>query len=118
MMKQYLFLLLLSFFLVDITMAQERVIRGKVISGKDSSSVGGATIAVAGSAATTNADRDGRFVITLPANKTVLKISAIGFIGTEIRVSNTDISLTIVLEEKISELKEVVVTALGIQRQK
>lgn len=94
--------------------AQSRIVNGTV---KDPSGapVPGASIIVKGSTTGVTADADGKFSIPVETNGTVLVVSFIGYDTQEIEVgaqSTIDVSL----KENISQLQEVVVTALGMEK--
>lgn len=91
------------------------------VSGSVKSSAGetlpGVSVIIKGTkqAVTTNAD--GQFSITLPS-KNALVFSYLGFVTKEILVDKNTTGLTVILAEQDNALDEVVVTALGISRQK
>ncbi|HEY4209531.1 MAG TPA: TonB-dependent receptor plug domain-containing protein, partial [Puia sp.] len=88
-----------------------------VITGKpDSLPLQGVTIAVKGGHKATQTDASGKFEITVSPGD-ILLISFIGYQPLEIP-ANTDAPLSITLEQAKGTLNEVVVTALGITRQK
>ena len=95
--------------------AQDRTLKGRVLS-KDGTSLPGASIIVKGSDRGTSANATGEFTLAAPANATLV-ISFIGYKPQEIAVGNQT-SFDISLEEDASILSEVVVTALGIAREK
>ena len=77
----------------------------------------GANITVKNQTGTgTITDIDGRFTLEVPANST-LSISYIGYKNQEIRITSSK-PLTIKLQDDAEVLDEVVVTALGIKREK
>ena len=110
-MKQiflFLFLVIISTSLI----AQEKVIKGKVIDTKDLP-IPGATVIVKGSPERgTVTNIDGEFELSVLDSDEFLTISYVGMKPQD--VSCTESNVTIVLEEGIN-LNEVVVTALGIK---
>lgn len=77
----------------------------------------GANILEKGTANGTQSDFDGKFLINIADQNAVLIISYLGFTTKEVAVDRqTDLS--IILEEDAAQLGEVVVTALGITREK
>lgn len=112
-------ILLCSFFLLCGTalVAQNRTITGKVVSTKENAGVVGATIAVKGTTTGTSTSSDGSFSIQAPTGRVTLQISSVGFITKDQVVEATKNDIIIDLTESSQELGEVVVTALGIQRQ-
>ena len=118
MKKKSIRLLLLLFLGMWSTLAFSQV--NKTITGvvKDDTGVpvAGATIKVAGSATAVASDNEGNFKIEAsPSDKLI--ITSVGFGQTEIAVGNKS-SINVVLNKTSSALQEVVVTALGIQKQK
>ena len=99
------------------TFAQTRQVTGKV-TGADNQAVASATIKVKGSnaAATTNAD--GTFSLKAPAGSFVLQVSSLGFAAKEVTVGASQATVNVSLTAQSNDLSEVVVTALGIKREK
>lgn len=95
--------------------AQDRLLKGRVLS-KDGSSLPGASIVIKGSDRGTSANSTGDFSISGPPNA-VLVVSFIGYKPQEIATGNQT-TFDISLDEDASILSEVVVTALGITREK
>ena len=91
----------------------DKEIRGQIRNAKGEP-IAGASISVKGSKNGSISDAEGRFVIRINDNDRLI-FSSIGYKAVEI-VYNGQNSLSIVLEESISENTEVVVTALGIER--
>ncbi|WP_316799841.1 SusC/RagA family TonB-linked outer membrane protein [Pedobacter frigidisoli] len=107
-----LFLLLLS----QISRAQNITVSG-IVKSASGETLPGVSVVVKGTkeAATTN--NNGSF--TISANpKSILLISYIGFDTKEIEVTGNTKNLAIILTESSNALDEVVVTALGISREK
>ncbi|RZL61748.1 MAG: SusC/RagA family TonB-linked outer membrane protein, partial [Pedobacter sp.] len=78
----------------------------------------GATVVAKGTNVKTVTDNDGRFSLNVPDNATVLVISFIGMEAQEVNISNLS-NVTIKLKPSGSaNLSEVVVTALGVKREK
>jgi len=105
----------LAVLLVTVGWAQNQRVSGTVTSGKDQQPIPGVNIVVKGTSTGTNTDASGRFTINAPANS-VLVFSSIGFRGREVRVGNQT-QVSVVLEEDLQNLDEVVVTALGIKKE-
>jgi TonB-linked SusC/RagA family outer membrane protein len=99
------------------TFAQTRQVAGKV-TGTDNQAVASATIKVKGSnaAATTNAD--GTFSLNAPSGSFTLQISSTGFVTKEVTVGATQSTVNVTLTAQLTDLSEVVVTALGVKREK
>ncbi|MGA0556591.1 SusC/RagA family TonB-linked outer membrane protein [Larkinella sp. VNQ87] len=109
-----LLLLLLPF----LSLAQQKLVRGKVITAEERTALPGVTVSVKGNnqvGAVTGAE--GEYQINVPAGATTLVFSSIGFQTQEITIgaqSTIDISLA----TDTKQLSEVVVTAVGIAREK
>jgi TonB-linked SusC/RagA family outer membrane protein len=112
MMKSVLVILFLT--LSIATQAQQRTVTGKV-TDTDNGAIPGTSILKKGTTTGTSADANGRYTISAGPND-VLVFSFIGYKTKEVTVGNQT-ALDVSLETEISELKEVVVTALGIQRE-
>ncbi|GAB3042964.1 SusC/RagA family TonB-linked outer membrane protein [Spirosoma pulveris] len=97
-------------------LAQDVAISGKVTSSEDGSVLPGVNITVKGTSRGTSTNAEGTFQLNAPANSRLV-FSFIGFTTQEIAIGNrTNISVN--LAPDASQLQEVVVTALGISRDK
>ncbi len=108
---------LLFIFLGSSVFAQTRQLNG-VVSDPVNKAVISATIKVKGGSAVTTTNSEGKFTFTVPSGNFVLEISSIGFEYKEANVSGTDNNIRIELVLLNKNLEEVVVTALGIKREK
>ncbi len=77
----------------------------------------GASVVIQGSATGVASDFDGNFEIELPQGNEILEISYIGYVTQEFSISGKT-SADIVLQPDSQSLDEVVVTALGIKKEK
>ncbi len=90
-------------------------VNGRVVDSLGSP-LSGATVEVKNGQAKTSTDEDGRFTINvLPGD--VLVVSFVNYQTVEVKVSNPDEPLRVVLKVIPQEIQTVVVTALGIKRQ-
>lgn len=107
--------MVIGVFFFDVTFAQTSVIKGKV---KDETGAGlpGVTIKIVGTSKGVATGTDGSFEISAPKGATLV-ISALGFSTTSV-IIGTQSTLNIVLKASESQLSEVVVTALGVKREK
>lgn len=96
--------------------AQERTISGTVTVNRDGMPLPGATVLVKGTNNGTSTDMDGHYSINVNTGDTLV-FSSIGFSTQEITLSNQHI-LNVALNESMQGLDEVVITALGISRDK
>ncbi|RRB13384.1 SusC/RagA family TonB-linked outer membrane protein [Larkinella knui] len=96
-------------------------VNAKSVTGKVSDSKGeaipGSTVVLKGSDVGTTTGADGRFSIQVPNDASVLVFSSIGFTTKEVTVGSQSV-INVVLEASTALLEEVVVTALGVQREK
>lgn len=110
-MKKKLTMFLALFFVgIGLLMAQTQV-RGTVVDD-ESEPVIGATIQIKGTTQGTVTDYDGRFSLSAPAGGTLV-ISYVGYSTQEVAVSA---NVNVVLKSDSELLDEVIVTALGIKR--
>ncbi|QYA25384.1 SusC/RagA family TonB-linked outer membrane protein [Gramella sp. MT6] len=108
-------LTLLLAFVVQMTFAQERTITGTV-TDSDGLPLPGVNIVVKGTSNGAQTDFDGNYSITAQQGD-VLVFSFVGLKTAEYAVSNND-NIDVVMEADSAQLEEVVVTALGIKREK
>ena len=117
MTRQKLHLLLFLLLCSCIAFAQERTITGKITDESNKAPLAGATIIIKGSRKAVTTDADGNFSIKAPEGKVTLIVTSIGFASKELAAPAGSGPLTITLGADTKQLGEVVVTALGIQRQ-
>src|SRR5690606_6274543 len=98
------------------TKQQQFIVSGDV-STDLGSPLGGVTVRVQGTQYATTTDNEGNFSIDVRSDKAVLTFTLLGYTPVE-RAVVPGQRLSIVLQEEVSELGEVVVTALGISREK
>ncbi|MBZ5855597.1 SusC/RagA family TonB-linked outer membrane protein [Flavihumibacter profundi] len=116
-LKKHLFTLLLLFSCAYL-MAQDRVVTGKVLSAKTNKGLAGASILVKGTKRGTSTDENGSFSISVPSGPQTLVISSVESASKEVKVAAGETMVSVSLEEGNGQLGEVVVTALGITREK
>ncbi|OOG77121.1 SusC/RagA family TonB-linked outer membrane protein [Algoriphagus sp. A40] len=102
---------------MDEIFQAQAVISGKVISATDGLGLPGVTILEKGTTNGTVSDIDGNYSLNVNSASAVLVFSYIGFNTVELPV-NGQSTLNLTMEENIESLGEVVVTALGIEREK
>ncbi|MCE7058975.1 SusC/RagA family TonB-linked outer membrane protein [Dyadobacter sp. CY343] len=91
-------------------------VTGRVTDSKGEA-VPGTTVLIKGSETGTITDAEGKYTLDVPNDGTILVFSSIGFNSKEVTVGAQS-TLDVVLETSSAVLEEVVVTALGIQRDK
>lgn len=104
--------LLLLAMSAGVASAQTSKVTGKVIA-EDGEPVIGAAIVVKGTTVGTVTDYDGNFTLDVPANGKQLVISFVGMKSQEVMVSPR---VKVTLSADTQDLDEVVVTAMGIKR--
>jgi TonB-linked SusC/RagA family outer membrane protein len=114
-MKFKFLLMMIGIFLLGNSYAQTGLLKGKV-SDENGSAIPGVTVKIKGASGGVATDGGGTFQINAPRGS-VLIISAIGYGTKEIAVTNQQ-TLNISLLTDNQQLNEVVVTALGVKRDK
>lgn len=114
-MRRFLSLFSMLMLCGVLAFGQSRVVTGRVLDEKGLA-VPSASITETGTKNVAIADGDGKFTITIRA-KSSITISATGFNSTTTGISKNDDNV-FVLDRTDGNLQEVVVTALGIQRQR
>ncbi|WP_321826607.1 SusC/RagA family TonB-linked outer membrane protein [Maribacter dokdonensis] len=114
-MKKTLLITMLVFLASFVAHAQT-VFTGKVLD-ENQVPLPGATVVVKGTTNGVATDFDGNFSIELNGSNDILVVSYIGYIAQEYNTANK-ITGTINLQPDSQQLDEVVVTALGIEREK
>jgi len=95
--------------------AQSLQVKGKVTDGITKKPIEGASIIIKNTNTGTFTDADGQFSITANRNSQLV-ISYIGFQQKQVNVSSDYLSIT--LDEAVKQLDDVVITALGIRKEK
>ncbi|MFC0184556.1 carboxypeptidase-like regulatory domain-containing protein [Pseudarcicella hirudinis] len=117
-MRQKLRLLSVIWLLLSslIGYAQKQSISGAIISTEDSSPLPGVSVQIKGTSVGTTTNSEGKYKISV-AKGDALIFSFVGFVTQEIKIANQS-EINIKLETDTKVLGEVVVTALGIERDK
>lgn len=116
-MKRTLHFFICFLLLNTYSLSQERSVSGIISSARDELPLVGVTVQVKGTTFGTVSDFDGRFTLHNVSPETILVFSFVGFETVEIAVGDV-VLMDIRMVPTVSELEEVVVTALGITRQK
>ena len=112
-MKRRLTMILAGLFLsLGMALAQTAV-TGTVVSGDDGQPVIGASVQVVGTSAGSLTDVNGKFSVTLPTGKKMLKVSYVGMVEQVVEAKN---GMRVVLASEVSDLDEVMVIAYGTQK--
>lgn len=106
---------MLVLFAIGTTLAQ-RTVSGTV-TDEGGEPLIGASILVKGTSSGTVTDLDGKYELSVPDGSTTLIVSYTGFATQEVAIGVSNV-LDLVLAEAAEELAEVVVTGLGIKKEK
>lgn len=117
MKKKAALITLLLALCVQLGFAQSQTISGVVKSAESGESIPGVAVLEKGTRNGTTTNLEGKFTITLSGTSNVLVFSAIGKKEKEVAVGSEDF-ITVQISEAQEELNEVVITALGISREK
>ncbi|HNX43405.1 MAG TPA: SusC/RagA family TonB-linked outer membrane protein [Bacteroidales bacterium] len=110
-----LLLLFLTFSL--LTSAQQMAVTGTVTSSEDGSTLPGVSILIKGTSTGTTTDINGKYALSRLSSSNILVFSFLGYEKQEITVRNQSV-INVVMKPAATRLEEVVVTALGVKRQK
>lgn len=114
-MKKLSLVLMLLVMGVGMAIAQ-RTISGTVTDEKGETLIG-ASVLVKGTSSGTVTDIDGKYSLAVPAGSTMLVISYTGFTSKEVELGVSNV-LDVALSQSAEQLAEVVVTSLGIKKDK
>src|SRR6218665_1039577 len=95
----------------------QRTVTGRVTSAEDGSSLPGVNVVVKGTTTGTVTDANGAYSLAVPDGGNVLVFTFIGLSTQEIDIAGRAV-VDANLEADVTQLTEVVVTALGIERNK
>lgn len=98
-------------------LAQEKTVSGRVTGADEGMPLPGVSVTVKGTTIGTTTDADGRFTLNVPSDESILEFRFLGYRIQEIRVGNQR-QVNVVMATDTQQLDEVVVTALGITREK
>ena len=101
-----------------VMLSQETSIKG-LVTEKSGDPLIGVTILIKGTSIGATTDFDGNFIIdTRNMSSGTLEFSYLGFATKEVKFDSTLKEINVVLEETTEQLEAVVITALGIKREK
>ncbi|APU68129.1 SusC/RagA family TonB-linked outer membrane protein [Christiangramia flava] len=116
MVKKLSFLLTIALLSIQSMLAQEQTVSGTVIDGENNMPLPGVTVIQKGTNNGAVTDFDGKYTIDVPGDA-ILVFTMIGYGSQELAVEGKT-TLDVVLSEDAEALDEVVVTSLGITREK
>ena len=111
------FILVSFLFLASNLWAQDRTISGTVSSDEDGSGLPGVNVILQGTTVGTTTDVNGSFSLDVPGDGGTLVFSFIGLASQEVAIGARSV-VDVVMSSDVEELQEVVVTALGITKEK
>lgn len=97
--------------------AQERIVSGKVSSSEDGSNLPGVNVVLKGTTNGTVTDSEGRYSVSISGADPILVFSFIGLTTQEVAVGQRSV-VDVELAQDVKQLTEVVVTSLGMEREK
>ena len=116
MKKLLCMVMLLMTGLLQQVYAQNRSLSGRVTDRTSGQGLPGATVLVKGTTVGASTNADGGFTLSVPPTATTLTISSIGYTSVEQSIG-ANATYNVALAPDVKQLNEVVVTALGVQRQ-
>ena len=115
-MEKRLFMFLAGLFLSIVMAVAQTQVTGTVVSGEDGEPIVGASVKVSGTKTGTITDVDGKFALNVPEG-TKLVVTYLGMLPKTVNASVSG-AMKIKLDPDNKVLDEVVVTAMGITREK
>ena len=115
MKKIILMSLVLMFTLLHGAMAQTRAISGRVTDQKSGEGLPGVTVLLKGTSTGISTNADGAYSLTVPESGGTLVFSSVGMAMQE-RAIGSAAQVNLVMVQDTKQLSEVVVTALGIEK--
>ncbi len=109
-------ILLLTVVGLTTAMAQDRTISGRVTDDVGEG-LPGVNVILKGTTTGTTTDIDGAYRLTIPSDANTLSFSFIGLVTQEVSIGARS-TIDVVMASDVKQLSEVVVTAIGIEREK
>ena len=116
-MKKFLLFVLSMLLTASVIFAQDKTVSGKITAAEDGSGLPGVNVVLKGTSSGAVTDVDGNFKMVVPGDGGVLVFSFIGFQTQEVTIGNQSV-INISLNAEVTQLSEIVVTALGIERER
>lgn len=95
---------------------QQIVVTGRITAEPEGDGLPGTNITVKGTTTGTVSDLDGNYRVTVPSSESVLVFSSVGYVTEEVTVGSQS-EINVAMMPDITSLGEIVVTALGVERQ-
>ncbi|PRY08997.1 TonB-linked SusC/RagA family outer membrane protein [Pontibacter ummariensis] len=116
MRKTILLNLVLFLALISQAWAQNRAVSGRVTEAETGQPLPGVSVVVKGTTIGTATDGDGSYTINIPATGATLQFRFIGYASVE-KVVGEASTVDVALGSDTKQLQEVIVTALGVERE-
>lgn len=116
-MKRFVCFLLFIALSTLTLLGQDRQITGTVVSADNGEPLPGVSVVVIGTSVGTITGVDGTYVINVPTDGEILLFRFVGLISQQLEIGASTV-IDVVMQQDLLELDEVVVTALGISREK
>jgi len=100
----------------EITALQAMTVTGKITSRDDGESLPGVNVIISGTEKGTVSDLDGNYSIEVPSGTSALVFSSVGYVTQQVDVANRSV-INVILVADVQSLNEIVVTALGIEKE-
>jgi len=104
-------------FALQVAVAQNRTVTGKVTDAKDGSPIAGASVVVKGMKTGTLTGVDGSFSISISSSVKALVVTSVGYSSSEIAVGSSN-SVNVALQSTADALADVVVIGYGSRKSK
>ncbi|WP_218598515.1 SusC/RagA family TonB-linked outer membrane protein [Polaribacter sp. NJDZ03] len=117
MTKKVLKLLFVLGILCTYSMQAQTTVKGSVVEAGSNLALPGVSVVIKDSTAGTTTDFDGNYSINVAGSNAILQFSYMGFALQEIGVNGQKV-INVTLVPDVSQLDEIVVTALGIKRER
>ena len=95
----------------------QKKITGTILSSKENQPLASASVVVKGTKTGVVTAADGTFTINVPQGQNTLAVTSVGFDEQDVDVSNQT-NVTVILQEKSTDLEQIVVTGYSTQRKK
>ena len=114
-MKKILLTCLMLVFVLH-AWAQDRTVSGKVTDADSGEGLPGVNVLIKGTSQGVNTDLDGNYKISVPSEGGTLVFTFIGMANQEVEIGSRSV-IDVEMKADVRQLSEVVVTALGIERE-
>ncbi|SMC70339.1 SusC/RagA family TonB-linked outer membrane protein [Pedobacter africanus] len=116
-MKKLLQSLFILMLVAGAAIAQDRTITGTVTGKDDGLPIPGVSVKIVGTQTGTSTDANGKYALKAPSGATSIQFTSIGYTQLTLRLGASNV-LNATLSTDAQQLGEVVVTALGVSKEK